>query len=501
MKRMHFPRSMYVPPALKETVQHRNIKNKYALLVNPFYPKDPHSSFGKHVLTPSIALTSVAASTPHDWEVGFWDENLLQGPPPVDPLPKVVGITVHLTFARRAYELANWYRMQGAIIVFGGLHLVACSEEAKPHADILAIGDGVALWPAILKDIESGKYRSTYSADFDGDYDTEPMPRRNILPRESFLTTTSLVATRGCSNRCGFCYLSTDGLRMPCRSREPQQVVDEIIEDDQPYSVFVDNNLGARPEYLRSLCAKLQPLERIWSAAVSIDVTNDPALVQSMARAGCTGVFVGLESLNDQNLQHAGKRAPTSADYSRRVQIFHNNGIQVNGSFVFGFDHDRPDVFERTADWIEENKLECATFHILTPYPGTPQFRQLEKEGRLFHKNWDLYDTSHVVFKPKHMSPEQLESGYRYCYERLFSLKSIWKRRPAERRAVIPYLAMSILYKKCNRLWPIIIKRNWTARFWRPLIEISRKRHVRARTRFEVDLKTASTNLQSQPSI
>ena len=128
------------------------------------------------------------------------------------------------------------------------------------------------------------------------------------------------------------------------------------------------------PDYLRELCTALRPLEKIWSAAVSIEVTDDPRLVRQMALAGCTGVFVGFESLQNDNIVAAKKKSPRTDDYARRVAIFHDNGIQVNGSFVLGFDHDRPDVFGRTVDWIEGNRLECATFHILTPYPGTPLF-------------------------------------------------------------------------------------------------------------------------------
>ena len=130
------------------------------------------------------------------------------------------------------------------------------------------------------------------------------------------------------------------------------------------------------------------------------------------------------------------KKTPKTADYARRVRMLHDNGIQVNGSFVLGFDHDRKDVFARTAEWIEENRLECATFHILTPYPATPLFRQMEAEGRLLHRDWALYDTAHAVFRPKHMTPEELEQGYAWMYQRLFSHASIWRRRPADWRAV-----------------------------------------------------------------
>ncbi|MBW2528067.1 MAG: radical SAM protein [Deltaproteobacteria bacterium] len=484
---MYLPRDLVEPPKLPHDAFPNTRQRRLALLINPFYPKDPRSSFGKHVLTPTLALTSVAASTPANWSVRYWDENLLQGPPPLDPFPEVVGITVHLTFAERAYELARWYRRRGARVVLGGLHVVSCPDEAAPHADALALGEGVQLWPQILHDVERNCLRKRYHGSFRMPYREAPVPRRDIVDRDSFLTTASLIATRGCSNRCGFCYLSTTGLQMPCQMRDPQDVARELTDLDEPYGVFTDNNLGARFDYLRELCRALAPVEKVWSAAVTIDVTDDPDLVRDMALAGCTGVFVGFETLDGKNLDDAGKKTPAPEDYARRVEMFHRHGIQVNGSFVLGFDHDDEGVFERTVDWIEENRLECATFHIMTPYPGTPLFRQLKAEGRLLHEDWARYDTSHVVFRPARMSPEALQRGYEWCYERLFSHPSIWKRRPRSLAAVPPYLAMSYLYKRANWMWPFLIKHRLTRRVWRPLVELTRRRHVRFRRRLEAD--------------
>ena len=472
---------MVEPPKLNWTAPLSPVKPRTALLLNPFYAKDPHASYGKHVLTPTLAMTSFAATTPEHWDVSYWDENLLLGPPPCDPVPEVVGISVHLTFAERAYELARWYRARGSRVIFGGLHVLSCPDECAPHADALAIGDGVQLWPRILADVEAGQLQPRYTATYENDYRDDPAPRRELLKRPSYLTTTSLIATRGCHNRCGFCYLATDGLRMPYRMRDPEQIASEFAADDQPYAVFVDNNLGSNRKYLRSLCHALQPLEKIWSAAVSIDVTDDPSLIRAMALAGCTGVFVGFESLNDDNLSDARKKTPKAEDYGRRVRMLHDHGIQVNGSFVLGFDHDRPDIFAHTAEWVEANRLECATFHILTPYPATPLYRQMEAEGRILHKDWSQYDTAHCVFQPKHMSPEELEAGYAWIYERLFSHASIWARRPGDLRAVPPYLAMSYLYKRSNALWYWLIRMQLVHTVWRPLVEATRRRHLRYR--------------------
>jgi hypothetical protein len=306
LESMSAPRDMVVPPALPPLRTGRLPRRRYTLLINPFYPKDPRASYGKHVLTPSLALTSIAGATPPHWDVRYWDENLLQGPPPEDPLPQVVGITVHLTFARRAYQLADWYRRQGCLVILGGLHVLSCPDEAMQFADGIAIGDGVQLWPQILADVERGALQPRYEADFSRPYALDPPPRRAILPRESFLTTSSVIATRGCHNRCGFCYLSTDGLRMPYRLRNVQQVVDEIVADRQPYVVFIDNNLGSRPAYLRPRCISAEAHEPrgarsrlclVLQQAVFTQLDLDAATVRSQGCARVPGNELPIQAL------------------------------------------------------------------------------------------------------------------------------------------------------------------------------------------------------------
>ena len=143
------PPEMVQAPTLDALEPRSPVQSRYALLINPFYPKDAHASFGKHVLTPTLALTSFAATTPEHWRIDYWDENLLDGRPPYRPMPEVVGITVHLTSAKRAYLLADWYRKRGSKVILGGLHVLSCPDECASHADALALGDGVQLWPRI----------------------------------------------------------------------------------------------------------------------------------------------------------------------------------------------------------------------------------------------------------------------------------------------------------------------------------------------------------------
>jgi radical SAM superfamily enzyme YgiQ (UPF0313 family) len=491
------PKPFRIAPALREDLLSPEISPQSVLLINPFYAKDPNSSFGKHVLTPTLALTSVAATTPEQWSVQIWDENLLQGHPPTEPFPAVVGITVHLTFAARAYELADWYRKRGSKIILGGLHVQSCTDECRPYADALVLGEGVQVWSELLTDIDNDELKPTYSGSFKKQYRKEPAPRRELLEKRQFLTRTSMIASRGCHNRCNFCYLSTEGMHMPYQMLEVEQIVRQVETEKAKYIVFTDNNLGSRPKFLYALCDALETLNIIWSCAISIDVTDDPALVKRMAQSGCTGVFVGFESLNEDSMIYTGKNTPMPHDYARRVKIFHSVGIQINGSFVLGFDHDKPEVFEKTIAWIEENKLESGNFQILTPYPGTPLFKQMEEEGRILHKDWSKYDTGHVVFEPKHMTPEELQTGYEQVYQRHNSFKSIWVRRPEHTSSVLPYLGSAYLYRKANWLWYFLIKHNLTNAVWEPLVELNRLHHVLFRK--SLDAKSTHSKIVAIP--
>ena len=386
------------------------------------------------MLTPTLALTSFAATTPAHWRIEYWDENLLHGRPPrAYPADRRYHGASHFRPAcLRARRLVS---RRGIEKCPGRLARLSCPDECAPHADALALGDGVQLWPRSCVTWKREAADHATPLPIENHYCDDPAPRRSILPRRSFLTTASLIATRGCHNRCDFCYLATDGLRMPYRMKRPEQIVYEFQANGQPYAVFIDNNLGSRPDYLHSLCAALRPSKKSGaprSPSTSPTIPSWSAKWHSpVARASSSASNL----LSDDNLLAARKKTPKTADYARRLRILHDHGIQVNGSFVLGFDHDRKDVFTRTAQWIEENRLECATFHILTPYPATPLFRQMEAQGRLLHRDGRAMTPATLSSGPSNMTPEELEQGYAWMLPSPLLARSIWRRRPQQLQA------------------------------------------------------------------
>lgn len=456
------------------------------LLINPRYTPNPCSSAGRHALTPALALPLLAAATPSGYRVRFHDENLGRGLAPLQPVPEVVGITVQTATAAHAYAVADEYGRLGARVVLGGLHASALPDEARHHADVVVVGDGVSVWSEVLAGLRNGSLRGgtvVRGSYLRPHFAQSPWPRRDILPRGAFLTTASVIATRGCPQRCGYCALSTAGVHAPYQKRPVSDVLGEIDAIGEPYVVFTDNNLLCDRRWSLELCRGLAERRLIWSAAANIDAALDDELLSRMAASGCCGLFIGLETLSDEALLAQGKRTMLPSAYRQAVRLLHRYGIAVNGSFVFGFDEDGPEVFERTLRFIREEQLECATFQILTPYPGTPLYARLSAERRVLCHDWTLYDTAHVVFRPARMSPEELLLGYRGAYRELYRWGMVLARRPRRQgyAHLAGYLFMTALYKKLDVLWKLLVPARLTHVAWRPLVELQLRQREESR--------------------
>ena len=365
----------------------------------------------------------------------------------------------------------------GIPVVLGGLHVSALPEEALQHADAIAVGEAHETWPAVVADAARGRLQPRYErfapVDSAGaSVEAAPAgPRaagfipsacRLSIPNRTYLTRNSLLATRGCNRHCAFCYRSSQP-DSPFRRRPVQEVLEEVRQMEGACFVLLDDNLAANRGYARRLFGALRAAGKVWMGAASIDVARDTQLLDLMAESGCCSLFVGLESIQQQNLNAMGKSFNCVALYSEYVRRIRTRGIMVNGSFIFGFDTDDAGIFDRTTAWAQQARVDTATFHILTPYPGTPLFAQMEREGRILDRDWAHYDTAHVVFRPRRMSPEELEAGYERAYDRFYTWPAILKRIAADRWGRLPRLMLSVGYKRMNPIWPALSRTGLTA--------------------------------------
>jgi hypothetical protein len=256
--------------------------------------------------------------------------------------------------------------------------------------------------------------------------------------------------------------------------RELERIDDRLV-------FFLDDNLLANRRHARALFALLRGSGIVWQAAASLDVARDPRYLDEAYAAGCRSLFVGFESLSPANMRGNNKPVNAAADYAQTCRRFHDAGITINGSFVFGFDCDGPEVFERTLEFAVENKILTASFHILTPLPGTRTFARLESEGRLLHRDWTLYDTYHAVFRPLGMTPDQLEDGY-LCLKRRFAAWGSIFRRSMGLPGVLKRIAYNVAWMRIDPLWVAIIRAGlmpFATRIFARVLQLSTERKCR----------------------
>ena len=404
----------------------------------------------KRRMAPSIPLLVLAALTPDEHHVTVADENVR--PLRFDDRPDLVGITVNVDTANRAYGIASRYRSLGVPVILGGIHVSANPQEASTHGDSVCIGEGEELWEGILADAGNGGLKRRYFNPVATDVAKTPIPAWHMLDRSQYLYTNVVVASRGCPFRCEFCYNSSDYVHRHYRTRPIGNVLAEVKHLRTRQVMFIDDNLIGDIDWTRKLVEAIAPLGITWHAAVSTNLVAHPDLMAAMARSGCRSLFIGFESINAASVRSVGKRQNNTARYERLIGDLHAMGIMVNASMVFGFDHDGPDVFDNTVAWLTANKVETMTAHILTPYPGTTLYQQLNARGRIIDRDWNHYNTSHVVFQPKRMTPEHLRQGYLRAYRKFYSLKSIFRRLPDDARRRNSYLVFNLFYRRYGAL-------------------------------------------------
>lgn len=394
-----------------------------------------------------LSLQSVAAETPAEHYVRIVDEQ-------VSSIPwserfDLVGITCMTALAPRAYEIADCFRKRGIPVVLGGMHPTLCTDEARTHADAVVAGDAEGVWQALLKDLENGELQAVYQADPNRSLAGLRPPRRDLLDPQRYAPVRAVQATRGCPHKCEFCAVSAfcHGSQ---RQRPVAEVVAEIRELKSRFIIFVDDNLTADRAYARRLFEALTPLRIKWITQSTLAMADDPEFVELAAQAGCKGVFVGLETFSENNLESVRKGFHRVDEYRQRIEILHRHGIAVEAGIVFGFDGDRPEIFRQTLNRLEELEVDVIQVSIFTPLPGTPRYRQMHH--RLTDHSWALYDFHHVVFQPQGMSQKDLQDGHDWITREFYRpwriARRVWRhlRRPGGLRTVTALTAINLAY-------------------------------------------------------
>lgn len=337
----------------------------------------------------------------------------------LDLTADLIGLTVITGTAPRAYELSAHFRAQGIPVVLGGPHITLVPDDAQPHADSIVVGYAEDEWPRLLRDFVVGKLKPRYTQSANFDLAGYPPPNRDVLPRWRYSTSHVFEATRGCIHNCSFCVVPSAWGRKPFH-KPVEEIVEDLVRSRSRRAIFVDLNLIANREYAAKLFEALIPLNIEWYGLATTLLCNDQDLLDLVARSGCRGLLMGLESLVPENLRHGQKQFNNPDTYRTVVERLHERNIALQGCFVFGLDEDTPEVFLKTAKFAVDAKIDLPRFAIVTPFPGTQLFRELDAEGRILTRNWELYDGQHVVFQPAQLSVEELQRGneraWKYAY-------------------------------------------------------------------------------------
>ena len=432
---------------------------------------DPYWRPIKYSLFPPLGLATLAAYLlPEDHAV-ISDEHV--EPLTLDDSPDLVVIQVYITNAYRAYKIADHYRKRGAFVCLGGLHVTSLPHEAARHADVIFLGPGEQTFPKFLEDFRAGSPQPMYISGKDRTLDRIPPIRRDLIRRAYYLVPNSIVVTRGCPQHCDFCY--KDAFFQGGRGFYTQRVDEALAEINRlpgRHLYFLDDHLLGDRRFAEALFEGMKGMRRLFQGAATVDSILRGDLIERAAGAGLRSIFVGFETLAPENLRRSNKRQNLGRDYRAVTDRLHSLGVMINGSFVFGMDDDREDVFARTVEWAIEQGITTATFHIQTPYPGTLLHARMLREGRIVTQDWNLYDTRHVVYRPAQLQPETLKAGYDWAYREFYRWGSI--ARASLHHGTVKHQAKHFFYasgwKKFEPLWDLVIRARQLTRVT-PLLE------------------------------
>jgi radical SAM superfamily enzyme YgiQ (UPF0313 family) len=401
--------------------------------IKPSIGRTGHSLFVDEGRMEPLQLGVIAGLTPPDVECVLYDDRLEAIP--YDEPTDLVALTVETYTARRAYEVAAQFRARGVPVIMGGFQPSLAPEECAPHADSIYIGDAEFLWGEVVEDARRGALRPVYRAQVGVPQAGGIQPRRDLFKGKGYLPITLMQFSRGCRFACSFCAVSVFFERTQF-VRQTREILAEIESQERRLIFFVDDNFLSDRAAAKRFLRELVPMRVRWVSQASIDMTDDPELMDLLEASGCLGNVIGFESLDPRNLRSMKKAANlTHRDwdhYRTQCEVLRRHHLQTWAAFTLGHDWDTVDSVRATLDFAMEHKFAFAAFNILVPYPNTPLYEQLRSENRLlWDGKWWLhpdYRFNHAAFVPKNMTPDGLTEACWYCRSRWNTPYSIFQR-------------------------------------------------------------------------
>lgn len=402
---------------------------------------------GLHYAPITLALLAALVPKELDAEVRIYDETAEAIP--LDLEADIIGITCITGTAARCYRYADYFRKKGIKVILGGVHPSLMPDEARKHADSVIVGLGEDNFPKALLDFKNGCLQEMYYQDKCTDIGGRPLPRKDLLKKDKYITLNTVEAIRGCNHSCTFCaYPQAFGRKV--YKRPIEDILAEIKSFKGKEVVFPDVNLIADVKFAKELFTAMIPLKKWWFGLTTTAIGDNEELLDVFEKSGCKGLLIGFESVNQETQKNINKGVNRVNEYKTLMEKLHKRGIMVMGCFSFGSDEDKKDVFKRTVDLCIEAKIDLPRFSVITPFPATQFYNELESEGRIIDRDWAMYDVEHCVYKPKHMTKEELEEGIAWAWKEAYSVKNIFKRLDLTKRKTVKsiFMLLNIGYRK-----------------------------------------------------
>ncbi|MCH7658123.1 MAG: B12-binding domain-containing radical SAM protein [Bacteroidetes bacterium] len=413
------------------------------LIISPTVDAEKRTNKGLRI--PQLALYLLEGLTPPEHEVKIIEEETDHVD--LDQECNLVAISCMTANAPRAYELCQEFKKRGKTVVLGGVHPTILPDEALQHADSVVVGEAEGVWETLLKDFQNNNLKRKYH---------NPIPDlEKYIPKDFSKITKKvlfnlipIMTTRGCPYNCDFCCV-TNLFGKKIRHVPIKNIVRDIKESGAKNFIFLDDNIIGHPKYAKALFKAIKPYKIKWVGQASVSLlARDKKLMQLAAESGCKALFFGIESVSEQQLQTMRKAINKIEHLETALKKIKKMGILIHASMVFGFDNDTKEIFNETVRFLIRNRVSTVSFNILTPYPGTKVHEDLKNENRLTTTDWRYYDHNTVVFKPKNMTPYELQIGKINARKKFYSVSSVLYRVLGNLYSPVIYFAMNYGHMK-----------------------------------------------------